>query len=108
MVNKIEILIKNGTTQDKCIAIIPNKNICYVNNKEYYIKSQYINSILDILVTWKYEYGNNKNIDSEEFLIKVTGDKKNETVYHGNGNYPNNYFELLEILREVVYGRKNK
>ena len=103
MVDKIEILINNGVIFEKNIQIIPNKNICYINNEEYNIEKDDIAQILSILSTWKYEYGN-IGIDRDEFKVIVYSNKS-ETTYHGKGNYPSNYFEFLDILGGIQNGK---
>ena len=103
MVDKIEIIINNGVIFEKNIQIIPNKNICYINNEEYRIENGKVEKILDILATWKYEYGNT-GIDKDEFKVVVYS-KGYETTYHGKGNYPRNYFEFLDILGGIQNGK---
>lgn len=103
MVDKIEILFKNGIFKEKSYIILPIKNVCYINNDCYSISEELITKMLDILATWKYEYGSDNSIDKEEFKVIVYSNSK-KTIYHGKGIYPFNYHELLEILGGLQNG----
>ncbi len=58
MIESIEIQITKECYNLYKALIIPSKNICYFGNKKHQINNQNINSILDIISTWNYEYGN--------------------------------------------------
>ena len=67
-------------------------------NKESPINEQKVNNILNILSTWKYEYGfNDKLIDYQKFQINVYSNQE-KNMYHGKGIYPLNYPEFLGII----------
>lgn len=103
MVDEIEICIKNGVLREKNILIIPKEDKMYVNNEQYPINKEIISKLLNILATWKYEYGKNNEIDAEEFKVVVKS-KDGATVYHGKGIFPNNYNEFLEVLGGIQNG----
>lgn len=105
MINKIEITINNGAIKKLDMIIFPDKELCNLNDKKYIIDKERIKEILDILCTWKYEYGNNDNtIDSEEFTINVYSNNE-KTKYHGKGAYPYNYSKFLNILGGIQNGK---
>lgn len=97
MVDKIEILIKNGVIQETNILIIPEEKTCHINGKKLNITEKTVDIILSILATWKYEYGNSEDIDIQEFKVIVYSNNT-KTMYHGKGRFPNNYYEFLKIL----------
>ena len=103
MIDTIEIFISNGIIDRYKVLIIPKNNTCYINDKKYMIDNKLVNSILDIIVTWKYEYGTANTLDAEEFTINIYSDKK--TAYHGKGIFPMSYGALLKIIGDIEYDR---
>ena len=100
MIESISILISSGTLVKLKAFIVPSKNICYINQNKFDIDNSTIDRIIDILVTWKYEYGTSNILDAEEFTIIVYSDNK-ETRYHGKGIFPDTYDKFLEIFGGV-------
>ena len=105
MIDLIEITIQSGLSNKKEIILLPSKNIAYINEKKVSITEQDINNILDIVFSWKKEYGTRPGIDLEEWQIKIISNKE-ETIYHGKGIYPNTYQELKRLVGELN-GREN-
>jgi hypothetical protein len=103
MIDNINILISRGTSNIYKILIDPNNNSCYINQKKYEISNKLINKILDIIVTWKYEYGYSNTLDAEEFTVIINSAKV--VAYHGKGIFPENYNELLSIIGGIEHGR---
>lgn len=103
MIDSINILISRGTVNIYKILIDPNNNSCYINQKKYEIDNKLIHKILDIIVTWKYEYGYSNTLDAEEFTIIINSTKT--TTYHGKGIFPENYNEFLNIIGGIEHGR---
>lgn len=103
MINNVEILISSGPVNIYNILIDQNNNSCCINNKNYEINENIFKRILNIIVTWKYEYGYSNTLDAEEFTVIVNSNKK--TTYHGKGIFPRNYKELLNIIGEIENGK---
>ena len=103
MIDSINIIISRGTVNIYKILIEPNNNSCYINQKKYQISNQLINKILDIIVTWKYEYGYSNTLDAEEFTVTINSTKA--ITYHGKGIFPENYNELLSVIGGIEHGR---
>lgn len=100
MINLIEISITAGILNKYNLMIIPDENICYLNNKKYSIKKEIIDSIISLISLWKSEYGTKEGIDLEEFTITITTTNKTDKI-HGKGIYPNNYKKLIDIIGEI-------
>ena len=96
MINLIEVSITAGILNKYNLMIIPNENICYLNNKKYSIEKEIIDRILALISLWEIEYGTKDGIDLEEFTTTDSVDK-----IHGKGIYPNNYKRLLDIIGEI-------
>ena len=103
MIDSINILISRGTVNIYKILIDINNNSCYINQKKYEIDNKLINKILDIIVTWKYEYGYSNTLDAEEFTVIINSEKA--ISYHGKGIFPENYNELLSIIGGIEHER---
>ena len=103
MIDSINIIISRGTVNIYKILIDPNNNFCYINQKKYEINNKLINKIIEIIVTWKYEYGCSNTLDAEEFIVKINSAKA--ITYHGKGIFPENYNELLSIIGDIEHGR---
>lgn len=100
MIQTIEVIIKSGPIEEVNALILYEKNICYINNKKYQITEDFKKEFLETIYSWKNEYGNDKNIDSEEFLLTVKTKEKKET-FHGKGIFPHNYEYLKELLGDI-------
>lgn len=100
MIQTIEINIKNGVMDKLNALIIYNRNICYINNKKYKVTNEFLDEFLDTICLWKNEYGNDDNIDSEEFTIYVKTKDEQET-FHGKGIFPYNYEYIKELLGDI-------
>ncbi len=103
MIDSINIIISRGTVNIYKILIDQNNNFCYINQKKYEIDNKLINKIIEIIVTWKYEYGCSNTLDAEEFIVKINSAKA--ITYHGKGIFPENYNELLSIIGDIEHGR---
>lgn len=103
MIDSINIIISRGTVNIYKILIDQNNNFCYINQKKYEIDNKLINKIIEIIVTWKYEYGCSNTLDAEEFIVKINS--ANAITYHGKGIFPENYNELLSIIGDIEHGR---
>ena len=101
MIERIEFLISRGTVDIYKGLIEPKNNLCYINQKKYEIDDKTIKKIINVIVTWKYEYGSSNILDSEEFTIIVYSNTK--TTYHGKGIFPKNYNELLNIIGDIKH-----
>ena len=97
MIDAIEIIIQNGFHNQISAYIVYKNKVCYLNDKKYEVTDEFLNEVKSIIFTWKNEYGYTNNIDEEEFQVKVIASKQ-EDIYHGKGNYPNNYGRLKELL----------
>lgn len=103
MIQTIEIIINEGINIKLNLLIsVENKN-CYFNDIQYDITNEKIDKLLDILSTWKYEYGSSNIIDAQEFKV-IVKTNNGVTNYHGNGIYPNNYNEFLDVLGDIQNG----
>jgi hypothetical protein len=100
MIKTIEIQISSGFLNSISALIIPEDNICYINDRKYQITNKEIDEIKSILTLWKNEYGNSNKIDIEEFNIKVST-FNDCTSFHGKGFYPDNYNKIKEILGDI-------
>lgn len=100
MVNLVEILITRGILVKYNLILLPKENVCYLNEKKFYLESDKINMIISIISLWKNEYGVKDGIDQEEFTITITANGNIEKI-HGKGIYPNNYQRLLDIIGEI-------
>ena len=100
MVQTIEIRISNGIQQTINALIVYSKNICYINHTKYHVSDSFIEELLQTICMWKPEYGEDDNIDSEEFYIKVTSTDGKES-FHGKGIFPHNYSVLKELLGDI-------
>lgn len=103
MIDSIDISISRGTVNIYKVLIDPNNNSCFINQKKYEIESKLINKIIEIIVTWKYEYGCSNTLDAEEFIVRINSAKA--ITYHGKGIFPENYNELLSIIGDIEHGR---
>ncbi len=100
MINLIEVSITAGILNKYNLMIIPNENICYLNNKKYSIEKEIIDRILALISLWEIEYSTKDGIDLEEFTITITTTDSVDKI-HGKGIYPNNYKRLLDIIGEI-------
>ena len=100
MIQTIEIIIGNGLNQTVNALILYSEKICYKNNKKYQVTDAFMKKLIQTICLWKPEYGSDNNIDSEEFLIKVTTTDGIET-FHGKGVFPYNYPVLIELLGDL-------
>ena len=103
MIDSINISISRGTVNIYKVLIDSNNNSCFINQKKCEIDSKLINKILDIIVTWKYEYGYSNTLDAEEFTVTINSTKA--ITYHGKGFFPENYNELLSVIGGIEHGR---
>ena len=101
MIDAIEIEIKNGTFSQINAMLVYQSKVLYCNDKKYEVTEELLEKVKQILSTWKHEYGENKDIDIEEFKINVISNGK-EYKYHGKGIYPPNYMELKEVIYETI------
>ena len=100
MIETIEIIVRNGLKQTINALIVYNNNICYYNDKKYNVTDAFLEDIIQTICLWKSEYGFDGNIDSEEFLVKVTSTDGIES-FHGKGKFPYNYQYLKELLGDL-------
>ena len=100
MIQTIEVLIHNGIEQSLNALIVYPKNICYINNKKYNVSDYFMEEVIQAICLWRPEYGNDTNIDSEEFLVTVKSTDGKET-FHGKGFFPHNYETLKELLGDI-------
>lgn len=78
---------------EKGVVILNNNIVEGIN------ANRLINRILRITVSWEKNMIG-EGLDGEEYNIYITnGDKSAE--YHGKNSFPNNYFELKDLLNEV-------
>lgn len=103
MIDMVEINISNGVLPQISAFIVFKDKICYMNDKKYLVDELFLKQLKDILYTFKNEYGTSRQIDAEEFTIKVYSQGV-EDVYHGKGIFPTNYVELKKLLGDI-YGR---
>lgn len=80
---------------------IENESILSNNNLVKYDKSL-VESIINMVVLWKYDYGEDASIDSEKFMVELITDKE-RIVYKGKGIFPDNYQLFKEILGELLW-----
>ena len=80
--------------------IIYGKNICYINNQKYQVSDAFMEELIQTIYPWQNEYGEDENIDSEEFQITIKSTDGQEK-YHGNGIFPHNYENLKELLGDI-------
>lgn len=102
MIDLIEIEIRCGIIPKYNILLIPNKNICYINNKKYEVKDVFLYKVISIIKTLENMDIKKKNVDDEEYFIRIVKDKEKEKI-HGVGNYPSNYKQLIRLFEELVY-----
>lgn len=100
MIEKVEIVIKNGLQESINALILYSKNIAYINNKKYQITEDFKKELQTTIYSWKNEYGSDSNIDSEEFTMTIHTNKKKE-IFHGKGIFPHNYQYLKELLGDI-------
>ncbi len=100
MIQTIEIIVRNGLNQTINALIVYDKRICYMNNQKYEVTDSFLEEIIQTICLWKNEYGFDGNIDSEEFLVKVTSTEGKES-FHGKGVFPYNYVYLKELLGDL-------
>ena len=51
MIDLIEIEVRCGIIPKYNILLIPNKNICYINNKKYEVKDVFLYKVISIIKT---------------------------------------------------------
>lgn len=100
MIDKVEIIIGNGLSDEYLIMINNHVKKAFVNDNIIDIADDYVERLLEIIKYWKNEYGNDNKIDSIEFTITLYEDNIEEK-YHGKGIFPDNYNELKELLGEL-------
>jgi hypothetical protein len=100
MIDKVEIIIGNGLSNEELIMINNHSKKAYVNDNIVEIPNDFVDRLLDIIKYWKNEYGTNNNIDAKEFNITLYEDNIEEK-YHGKGIFPDNFDLLKELLGEL-------
>lgn len=97
--NSIEIHINNiGNNINILIDVTNNKII--INGQAKNITLEQINELLRIIRTWKSVYNNKtKVIDTETFNIIINTEEGIDMI-KGEGEYPDNYYELKKWIGE--------
>jgi len=83
----IEIFI-NNLYREIYINIDVKNNIAKINNQEKRIETEFIEGLLRIIRTWDNNYTDNKVIDGEEVIIKISTNEGTEVI---KGKNPKNY-----------------
>lgn len=100
MSSVIEIFFNKGALFEDRIIIFSDENTCFYNERKYAISDDIIFKILNILTTWKYDYGTSNKLDDEEFKITVYSNSS-KTTYQGMGIYPENYMLFKKLLGDI-------
>jgi len=99
MIQTVEVIIKNGLNITKDALLVYPKKTLYINRQKYQVEDSFIEEFLQTIYPWKNEYGEDGNIDSEEFIV-IVKTKEGTEQFHGKGIYPHNYESLKELLEE--------
>ena len=102
MIDLIEIEIRCGIIPKYNILLIPSKNICYINNKKYEVNEVFLYKVISIIKALENMDIKKKNIDEEEYFIRIINNNKEEKI-HGVGNCSSNYKQLIILFEELVY-----
>ena len=100
MIDKVEIYIVNGLTDNKEYIINNKTKKVYINGIIKDIKEDFVERLVDIIKFWKNDYGTETGLDVNEYTINLYENNIKET-YHGKGNYPTNFELFIELLGEL-------
>ena len=100
MIDKVEIIINEGSAKKELIMINNHSKKAFVNGKIKDISNDYVKKIVGIIKYWKREYGSSNQFEPIEYTITLYEGNIAEK-HHGKGIFPNNYEELIELLGEL-------
>lgn len=97
---EISISISSGVINILDVVVYYKDKICVINGKSFNVSDSFLSRLLNIISSFKNEYGCADGIDLEEFIIKVKYNG-NISTYHGKGIYPMYYNSLKDLIGEV-------
>jgi len=100
MIDKVEIVINEGLSNEELIMINNQSKKAFVNGEVKEIPNDFVDRLIEIVKYWKKEYGSSNQFETTEYTISLFEGNIEET-YHGKGIFPSNYNELKELLGEL-------